>query len=80
MDDVRTWIGRGIKEGQSYLIVVCDTFDYEDYPVYAKSVKEAKEEYDAHNGKDMQKVMEIYDLTIPTEPQIQQPRAWSVPW
>lgn len=30
---IRNWLQRATKE-DSHMLVVCDTFDYEDYPVF----------------------------------------------
>lgn len=59
---LREWFIRGMKEKAAYMLVVCDTFDYEDYPVYVAKGKDphvAVSEY----SKDMQKVMEVYNLS-----------------
>lgn len=33
-DDIRQWIKRAPK-GTTHMIVACDTFEWEDFPVYA---------------------------------------------
>lgn len=33
---IRDWFQEGVHLGASHLVVVCDTFDHEDYPVYVK--------------------------------------------
>lgn len=56
------WIKRGIENDHKYMISVCDTFDYEDYPVYCddeKGLEEMKAKYD---GKEMQRINEIVNL------------------
>jgi hypothetical protein len=60
-DDIKTWIAEGKETKADFLIVVCDTFSWENYPVYA-SIKTVKNEIAAHNGKNMQTIMEVYDL------------------
>ena len=32
--DIKNWFDQGVKDGATYLIVVCDTFDHSDYPAY----------------------------------------------
>lgn len=59
--DISTWFDRGIKQNAMFMFVICDTFDWEDYPVYAISIEGAKEKY-ARYPYDMQKIMEVYDL------------------
>lgn len=59
--------------------MVCDSFDYEDYPVYAETVAEFDLAYDAHNGKNMQRIMEVYDLRGDIQEQMRMRRAWCYP-
>lgn len=61
-EQLHEWFKRGLDQNARYMIVVCDTFDHEDYPVYAKTDAECIKEYDAHDGKNMQRIMEVYDL------------------
>jgi hypothetical protein len=32
-EDIRRWLKEAKKEGATHVIVVCDSFDHEDYPV-----------------------------------------------
>ena len=73
--DIAEWFKNGKREKKAYLIVVCDTFSYEDYPVYVgkkESLSDAKAKY---NGQNMQKIMEVYDLSKKIDSQISQFRA-----
>lgn len=48
--------------GATHVIVVCDSFSYEDYPVFVypgESVQSKKSKYDGHN---MQRIMEVIEL------------------
>jgi len=59
------------------MIVVCDTFDYEDYPVFVgkdEDVRAVEKEYD---GINMQKVMEVYNLKINIDAQLNEKRAFN---
>lgn len=78
-DDIQHWIARGLKEKASHLIVVCDTYDYEDYPVYATSDEDVLKKFDAHQLVNMQRVMEVYDLRIDIQPQLNEHRAMHLP-
>lgn len=73
-DDLRRWFRHGVAEGQAYLIVLCDTFDWDDYPKYAARKDWAQQIVD--NPGDMQKVMEVYDLNMDMETQMTERRAW----
>ena len=58
---IRTWLKREKAAEADYMFIVCDTFDYENYPVYVSKEK-FKENYDRYNGRNKQKIIEIYDL------------------
>ncbi len=70
-DDIRGWFKSGVSQGATHLIVVCDTYDWEDYPVYVMPGTDAKEEVDKRHGKNMAKVMEVYNLKKDMEEQIE---------
>jgi hypothetical protein len=85
-EEIRSWLLEGKKLGASHVIIVCDTFDYGDYPVYVKKIPETMVEsmvgrvYEIHDvrqyvdrnyrGQNMQKVMEVYNLSLPMEQQL----------
>jgi hypothetical protein len=76
-EEIKGWLKRGKKEKATHMIVVCDTFDYDDYPVFVHSnedVHKVKEEY---NGKDMQSVMEVYNLSMDWDTQLNQFRSFN---
>lgn len=77
--DIKSWINIAKQNKAKYLLVVVDTFDYEDYPIECMTAKECWDQYDSHNGKNMQRVMEVYDLTMDIENQINQGRAFNLP-
>lgn len=76
--EISGWFDQGVKDGREFMIIVCDTFDYEDYPVYSSRGRLA-EEMRNHDGKNMQRIMEVYDLKKPKEAQMNATRAWEVP-
>lgn len=78
-EDIKRWIATGINEGAQWMIVVCDRFDYEDYPVYCKSVEEFDAEFPKYNGVNMQKIMEVYDFYLDFTIQLNERRAWNFP-
>lgn len=77
MDDIKRWFLEGKKEKATHLIVVCDTFDYEDYPVYVKEGQDPKKRVTAINGQSMQKVMEVYNLSQDMDTQLKTRRNWN---
>lgn len=75
-DDIRRWLATAQEKGSTHLIVVVDTFDHEDYPVYVRARDQADldREIDEHS-KNMQRVMEVYAMHLPIEDQIREYRA-----
>ena len=57
-------IDRGLNDPEAaesrYLIVMCDTFSYEDYPVYCKTHKECEDK--RKKPGSMQRVMEVIEI------------------
>ena len=74
--DIRRWLTEAKEEGATHLIVVCDTFDHEDYPVSVKPGDDVKAKFDEHNGKSMQRVMEVYALHLDWESQLNEHRSF----
>ena len=66
---IKRWFDRGAKEGAAYMIVVCDTFDHEDYPVYIMPNQDFWEEYEHYNQINMQRIMEVYNFGLSWEKQ-----------
>jgi len=60
--DVDRWIIEAKKEKMKYIISVCDTFDYSDYPVYCKNEKELEENKERYRNRDMQRINEVITI------------------
>ena len=35
-DDIRRWLAEAQRQNATHVVVVCDTFNYDYYPVYCK--------------------------------------------
>jgi hypothetical protein len=77
--EIESWFDRAAQNNVKFMIVVCDTWDHEDYPVYAKDAEEARTKYAQFNDKNMQRVMEVYDLSLPKDEQMAEYRAMHLP-
>lgn len=77
--DIVKWLKEAAAQNAVYLIVVYDTFDYSDYPVYCYSPEECLQKYDEYNGKNMQEVVEVYDLSLDIQQQLNEHRAFHLP-
>lgn len=76
-EEIREWLARGKAEGATHMIVVVDTFDYEDYPVFVKPDQDVRKVHEEYNGKNMQRVMEVYSYKKDLEEQIAQGRVFN---
>lgn len=59
---VEQWFDEGVKRGHRMMHVLCDTFNYEQYPVYDRLPDESLGE--------MQRIEECYTLSEPFESQL----------
>jgi len=74
------WFQKGVRNNQSHMIVVCDTYNYDDRPIYTNSLEEFKEEYKkviSSHGNET--IMEVYDLKVDIDFQINEDRAFHYP-
>ena len=71
--DLSRWFDAGVEQGATHMIVVCDTFDWSDYPVYVAKNENVREKA----RENMQKVMEVYSLTKDKTAQLGEHRAFN---
>ena len=77
-EDIRRWLEEGKNNKDiTHMLVVCDTFSYEDYPVYVSGSENPREEFQKYNGKNMQKVMEVYSYNECFETQLNENRTFN---
>jgi len=76
-NELSDWFDEGLKEKATHMIVVCDTYDYEDYPVFVSANEDVREIEKEHKGKSMQMIMEVYNLSMNKEEQIAAVRAFN---
>lgn len=62
-DDVQRWIKDGKEMGATHIISVCDTFDWDDYPVYVMPGSDLEEMKKHYDGTNMQRINEVIDLS-----------------
>jgi len=76
--DIASWFKRGIAEGATHLIVVCDTFDYDDFPVFVKPGEDVRTRVAAYsNSQNMTRVMEVYNLSKDMDTQLNEHRSFN---
>lgn len=78
-NDINVWLTKfGNKDDHSHMIVVTDTYDYEDYPVFVARGTDIHAEIEKQKAKSMVKVTEVYSYDQPLASQLNAHRAWSV--
>lgn len=76
-EEIRNWIKRGMKEKATHMLVVVDTFDYGDYPVFVKKDENVYAKEKEYNQSPMQRVMEVYNLSKDIETQLAEHRSFN---
>lgn len=77
MNDIKEWIDRYDSSKYSHVVIVCDTYDYGDYPVSVDIGTDVKDVINEYNGKEMQRVIEVYNLSMDLEEQLGCHRVWN---
>lgn len=76
---IGAWFDAGVEQKAAYMIVVCDTYDHDDYPVYTNGGDQFWIKHDAVEGQSMQRIMEVYDLSRDKASQLVEFRANNCP-
>ncbi len=77
-EHISKWFDHGVETGCTHLIVACDTFDYEDFPVYVLPNQNVRDIYAKYNDYDkMLTVMEVYNLKLSKEKQLNEHRSFN---
>lgn len=63
-EDIRSWLKRGKESGATHMIVVCDTYDHEDYPVYVMPDENVRTKSEQFNGKNIEKELRVLEVAI----------------
>ena len=64
-EDIVRWVQEGAKTPDAtHVLIVCDCYDYEDYPVVVVRGQDVRVVAAANNGPNMTKLMEVYSLTL----------------
>lgn len=77
-EEIKEWLEEAKRNGSTHMLVVCDTYDYEDYPVYVKKGQNCQDVVSAYHGKDMQRVMEVYSMSKDLKEQLNVHRSWNI--
>jgi hypothetical protein len=68
--EIEGWLKEGVKQKARWMVVVCDTFDHEDYPVYVKRGEDvSKVVAENSDPNKMSRVMEVYSYKLDLDQQ-----------
>ncbi|MBR5369862.1 MAG: bifunctional (p)ppGpp synthetase/guanosine-3',5'-bis(diphosphate) 3'-pyrophosphohydrolase [Bacilli bacterium] len=77
--DVRKAVLGGNTGEYSHAIIVCDTFDYDDYVVYVKKGEDIHSKVQYYNDfMQMRRIMEIYNYSLDINKQLNESKAWHI--
>lgn len=75
-DEIKEWFEHGVENNNTHMIVVCDTWNYEDFPVFCKNnINDKINNYESN--KDY-RVMEVYNLSLNMEEQLNEARCYNI--
>lgn len=77
-ENIESMFKDGVRGKYKYMIMVCDQFDYCDFPVFVHSKEKAMDKLEEFRHKSMTKIMEVYDLSQDMEKQLNMKRAWMI--
>jgi hypothetical protein len=77
-NEIEQWFDEGASDNFDRMIIVCDTFDYEDFPVFATE-NDFWIKYRNSKNQPMQKIMEVYNLNGNKEEQLNSYRVFNLP-
>ncbi len=80
-EEIEGWVKRPSTSGQkddgrkvTHVMIVCDSYDYTDYPVYVHEDEDIKERI-AEHSMNMQRVVEVYKMSMDIDKQLREFRA-----
>jgi hypothetical protein len=77
-ETISGWVKRAKESDCTHLIVVCDTFDHDDYPVYVTKDEDIHERIKHFQQASMQRIMEVYNMSMDLDKQLKERRAYHV--
>lgn len=76
---IRSWLQAGkANPNNTHVIIVSNTDDGTDFPIYVITGKQVQEIINTYNGKLTTVVSEVYDLLFDIEKQLSQHRSWNI--
>lgn len=63
-EEIKEWIAAGKKNGERYLVVACDEYEYFDYPIYFKERWKMEDKVDELENGQLSNFHHVFDLSI----------------
>lgn len=76
-DDIAKWVFEAKEDPKcTHVIIVCDDFQWEDYPVEVLEHQNIDEEMKKYAFVNMQRIMEVYSMKMDLAIQLAERRAY----
>lgn len=75
--EIEEWFDHGVAIGATHMLVVCDTYDYDDYPKYIMPGQDVRALSSSSNLGSMQRLMEVYNLNMDKFSQLAERRSFN---
>ena len=75
---ISEWFDQAAAEKATHMVIVVDTFSYEDYPVNVPVGTDVKDVIAKYDGLNMQRVMEVYMMSLDKDKQLDETRAYHI--
>lgn len=71
-EDISRWFDKGKKKSATHMIIVCDTSDFKDYPVYVSPKENAQAKVAEYHSRahPLQVVRMVFKLSIDKKSQL----------
>ncbi len=76
-NEIAAWFDAGVAQGATHMIVACDTFSHDDYPVYVRPDQDVRLVESGIKAHGMQRIMEVYHLKMDQHAQLSERRAFN---
>lgn len=75
--DLIQWFDEGVELGATHMVVICDTFDYDDFPVYVMPGQDARRVAEEKSSEPLARLMEVFNLSMSKNDQMSSGRAFN---
>ena len=73
--EIIMWLEKARAQGATHLIIACDRYNYDNYPIYVTAKEDVRKEIRRIIRQNMQSIDEVYDMSMSLEEQLNEHRA-----